>query len=192
MRLSLLPAALLAVLAFAPSTSAAPEQKVGVVDMFRLLTNHAGLKTAKNALEKKSKDAEDARNRAQEELKKTDAELRLAPKDSPQTKAKLRAFELQVITVRFEYEAAIKDAREAYVRDLEGVYANVKGLISKYALEKGYTLILQKNDDALGADEPKEVFNGIAVRGVVYHEPSLDITRDIEGMLPKPPPEGPR
>ena len=187
MRALLLPAALLVAATFASPASAAPE-RIGVVDLLRLVSNHPGLKVAQQAFNRRTSDAKEAFNKEIEALKKEDSEIAPDSQDNPQTKGKRRRIELQNLTAKFQYDASIKDARELYVRDLEAVYANVKSVIAQYARENGYALILQKSDDPLSPDDPNEFVVKVAMRGVVFYEESLDVTKNIEALFPKPPP----
>ena len=187
MRALFLPAVLLLTATLATPATAAPD-RIAVVDLLHLVSSHPDLKVAQAALDKRTMEKKNKFNKDVAELKTLDEEVKAGVQDSPQTKAKRRQLGLQNLTAKFEYEEGIKDARELYVRDLEAVFQKVKGFIEKYALEKGYTLVLQKSDDALNPDDPNEFVVKVAMRGVAYYEKSLNITNEIEAMFPKPPP----
>ena len=159
-----LPKILLLALALAPALARA-EQKLGYVDLQRALNEVEEGKVARAGLKKdfdekqKQLDAKKAEfDKLQADLEKQAVVMSDAAKKEKAGELDRRARELQGLFVSLQKDLSDRE-REA----TKGIFERMGALVREIALEKGYTIVLEKS------------------AGIVYAPPSLDLTDELIG-----------
>lgn len=177
------------VLLAAPVASAEPVPGgVAVVDMLKLITSHSGYGKAREALEARKKRADEDMKAAEDGLK---AKLReyelLGNKDTPQAREAERQIKFMETTAKFQYEWAGRVAQDEYARALVAIHRQVKDLVAAYARTNRIAIVLQMTDEELKASTREEFVSNLVVRGVVFYDASVDITKKVLELLPAAP-----
>lgn len=161
---------------------------VAVVDMLKLITAHGGYGKAREALEARKKRADEDMKAAEDGLK---AKLReyelLGNKDTPQAREAERQIKFMETTAKFQYEWAGRVAQDEYARALVAIHRQVKDLVAAYARTNRIAIVLQMTDEELKAASREEFVSNLVVRGVVFYDASVDITKKVMELLPAAP-----
>jgi len=185
--LTILAALLAAALATGPA-AAAPLEGVAVVNMVDLITEHPRASQLQRKLEQRQKEAEayaDAENKA---LRDLSGEIDLLARNSPMRRAKEKDFLTRSALLKLEIEWRKDEALREYMLGLEALYTEIQTLVSRYAREHGYQLVLLQSTPELKASDFNDYAAKVRLRGVVFSEPQLDITDQIKAMfMPRAP-----
>jgi len=66
-----------------------------------------------------------------------------------------------------------------YNRKKAEIYNEIRSVAEIVGRERGYTLILKADPSRLDGDEPENMSTLIGQRGVLYHDPELEITDEV-------------
>lgn len=179
-----------AVLLVAPA-QAAPE-RIAVVDMVDLISKHPRATELLRKLEQGQQQAQayaEQENRALRELRQG---IELLPRNSPSRRPKEKEFLTRSTMLKLELEWRREEEIRNYMTGLESLYAEIRALVTRYAREHAIQLVLLKSDEPLQAADFGDYAAKVQLRGVVFSEPSMDITDRIRAMfMPRDPQPGP-
>ena len=177
-----------ALVALAAPASAAPE-RIAVVDMIELISEHPVAKDLQRRLEQREVEAETYAKQEQQALRNLQGELELMTRGDPNRMMKEKELLTQQTMLKFEIEWRKEQALREYMKGLETLYANIHGLVANYARNNGFTLVLLKTNPQITAMDFNDYGAKIRLRAVVYNDPALDITPQIKAMFgPSTPP----
>ena len=144
--------------------AAAPQMKVGYVDLQSTLNKTNAGKTARKKLERDKKRKQRALDKQQKDLQKFAAELEkqkvvLKPAVLRQRERELQEkyVKLQETYMKLQQELAKEEAKL-----VQKIFAKASPVIKKIAKERGFTMILEKNEGA-----------------VLWASSALDITAEV-------------
>ena len=179
-------------LGWASPVEAAPEGKVAVVDVLDLLDHHPDTVKLRQKLKADEAAALTYLKESQQRLEKLREEI-LALSDGPERRRKQARFDKQRWNSKYDFEQMGRESQWAYVKELERIYAGVVAVIRNYARKNGISVVMQMTDDELSAADQNDYVMKIALRTVVYFEPSIDITEQVRALFPRPvsPPPAP-
>ena len=185
----LLPLALIAaVLAFAAPAVAAPD-RMAVVDMIELISEHPLAKDLQRKLEQRESEAEAYAMQEQQALRNLQGEIEIMTRNDPNRMMKEKELLTQQTMLKFEIEWRKEQALREYMKGLETLYANIHGLVANYARSNGFTIVLLKTSPQITAMDFNDYGAKIRLRAVVYNDPAMDITPQIKAMFgPSTPP----
>ena len=190
-----LPLLLLAFWAFgpAPCAHAAPE-RIAVVDMVDLISEHPTATQLQRELEQRQSEAEAYAMEEQKALRELQQTIELMNRNNPMRRVKEKELVVQDQMVKLELKWREQEAMREYMDGLEALYAEIQRLVSRYARESGIQVVLLKTSVEIKAADFNDYGAKVRLRAVVYHEESLDITPRIKAMFPAPasPPGQPR
>lgn len=182
--------ALLAAVALAAPATAAPE-RVAVVNMLDLITKHPRSSELQRKLEQRQQEAEAYAESENKGLRALGQDIELTGRNSPMRRAKEKDFMTRSTLLKLEIEWRKEEALREYMLGLERLYIEIQGLVSKYARGRGIQLVLLSSKPGLKAVDFNDYMAKVMLRGVVFSEPSLDITDHIRAMFmpraPQPP-----
>jgi Skp family chaperone for outer membrane proteins len=176
----LLPLVALALLvAWAPPAEAAT--KVAVVDMAKVIRDHPRHNVIEDKFRKARKDAEDDAKAAQAVVDGLKKKLEAMLENDPERERSEKQYQMQVNTMKFNYEWKIKVAVRDYARGLESLYRAVRQEVSTYAREQGIDLVLHQTDPTakMNPTNPDDYELKRLLRPVIYADSKIDITPQI-------------
>ena len=182
--------AVLAAVSFAAPAAAAPEG-VAVVDMVHLITKHPRASELQRKLETRQQEAEayaDSENKA---LRALGQEIDLIGRNNPGRRLKEKEFLTRSQMLKLEIEWRKDEALREYMLGLERLYTEIQALISDYARKNRIQLVLLSSKPELQAADFNDYAAKVRLRGVVFSEPTLDITDQIQALfMPRAPQPG--
>ena len=185
--------ALLAVLGLATPAVAAPDG-TAVVNMVDLITKHPRANELQRKLEGRQQEAEAYAEDENKALRQLGQEIELIQRNNPMRRAKEKDFLTRSSLLKLEIEWRKEEALREYMLGLERLYAEIQALVTRYARENGIRLVLLKSAPELKAADFNDYAAKVRLRGVVFSEPSLDITDQIRALFmpraPQPPAPG--
>ena len=148
--------------------AAAPAMKIGFVDLQKTLNQTAVGKAAKKRLEKDKKRKQKALNKQQEELQKLAANLEKQKSVLRPDVLRTRQEELQAKYYKLQetYMKLQQDLAKEEAKLVQKIFAKASPAIKAIAKERGYTMIIEKNEGA-----------------VLWASPSVDITDEVNRRL---------
>jgi Skp family chaperone for outer membrane proteins len=187
---ALLAAAVTAAVGLAAPAAAAPEG-VAVVDMVQLITKHPRASELQRKLETRQQEAEAYADSENKSLRALAAEIDLIGRNNPMRRAKEKEFLTRSQMLKLEIEWRKDEALREYMLGLERLYTTIQGLVSDYARNHGIQLVLLSSKPELQAADFNDYAAKVRLRGVVFSEPTLDITDQIRAMfMPRAPQPG--
>ena len=179
-------------LALAAPAEAAPE-RMAVVDMIELMSEHPIAKELQRKLDQRESEAEAYAMQEQQALRNLQGEIELMTRSDPNRMIKEKELLTQQTMLKFEIEWRKETALREYMKGLETLYANIHGLVANYARNNGIGIVFLKTSPQITAMDLNDYNAKIRLRGVVYNEPSMDITPQIRAMFgpSAPPPSAP-
>lgn len=127
------------------------ETRIGYVDLQRTLNETKAGKAAKRRLEGEKKKKQSELNKAQQDLQKFAAELEKQRVVLKPDVLRQRERELQERYVKLQetYLKLQQDLAQQEAKLVQDIFAKAAPVIKKIAKEKGYTMILEKNESAV-------------------------------------------
>lgn len=180
----LLPLITLALLvAWAPPAEAAT--KIAVVDMAKVIRDHRGHKRIEDKFRKARKDAEDDAKAAQDVVDGLKKKIEAMLENDPERVLAEKQYQIQVNSMKFDYEWKIKVAVREYARGLESLYRSVRSVVSAYAREQGIDLVLHQTDPTvkMNPTNPDDYELKRLLRPVIYADSKIDITAQIMARI---------
>ncbi len=177
-----------AALVFAVPAEAAGE-RMAVVDMIELISEHPVAKDLQRKLEQRESEAEAYAMQEQQALRNLQREIELMTRNDPNRMMKEKELLTQQTMLKFEIEWRKEQALREYMKGLETLYANIHGLVANYARGQGFAVVLLKTSPQITAMDFNDYGAKIRLRAVVYNDPAMDITPQIRAMFgPSAPP----
>ncbi len=177
--------ACLLLVAVPTSAVAAPEAKVAVVDMLKLINQHPDTAALRKKFEEKEQEARAFLQRSKERLEKLRKEILELPEGDLRRRNKQAQFEKQAWLDEYDFKYKIAETRLKYVKDLETIHAAVKANVATYARNNGIQLVLQMTAEKLNAVDRNDYVMKVALRSVIWFDSPLDITAEVAKMFGK-------
>lgn len=178
-------AALFAAIILATPAQAAPE-KIAVVDMVELITKHPRAEELNRKLNQAQQEAEAYEAQETQSLRKLKQEIELLSPNSPMRQSKEKLFLTQSTMLKIEKEWRKEKALREYMTGLENLYAEIQRHVARYARDHGIQLVLLKSAAEIRASDFSDYAAKVQLRGVVFSEPTMDITDQIRAMFNRP------
>ncbi|MBI2921100.1 MAG: OmpH family outer membrane protein [Planctomycetes bacterium] len=156
-----------------------PPMRVGVVNLREVYNGFAKVKDFTDRLEAEKKAQQEELTKLEKEIKgKYDMRDPLA-KDS-----KLRMnLTVEIVQLEAKHEFMVKMWNETVKNKLDSgvaaLYNDIRDEVDAYAKEAKLTLVFKVDSGRLTDDEDMGANNKINLRGVLFHDPSYDITKPI-------------
>ncbi len=146
----------------------AQKVKIGYVDLQRTLNETKVGKAARKRLEVDKKKKQKALDKSQKDLQKSAKELEKQRTILKPAVLRKREAELQQKYVKLQetYMQLQQDLAKHEAKLVREIFTKASPVIQKIAKEKGYGMVLEKNESA-----------------VLYSDPSLDITDEVNKRL---------
>lgn len=144
--------------------AAGTETRVGYVDLQRTLNETSAGKAAKAKLEKEKKSKQAALDKEQQDLRKfaTDLEKQKVVLKPDVLRQRERELQEKYVKLQETYMKLQQDLAKQEAQLVQKIFAKASPAIKDIAREKGFTIILEKNEGA-----------------VLWGAPSLDITDEV-------------
>jgi len=174
-----------AVLLLSSSPGVAAEQKIGVVRFSKLITGYDRMLEEQSANTKKRDDLLKEQNAKRDEINRLAAKLQQHTPDSEaykstQDEIRTKTAELETWTKLQGQELVQEESR--IIRE---IYEDVEAAAGKFAKRYGYTLIFKEDDLDLARSRMAELKIKVALKKILYFDPSVDITDDLLKALNK-------
>jgi len=129
----------------------------------------------------------------EQELKKQaqDLENRLNP-GTPDYEKERKKIEMSLAELQYDSKVRTADLRRKQVTGMAALYREVEVEAERIATEKGARLVLSMDDEPIVAEDRGQVMSAndlklqMALRCVVWADPSLDITAEVLKALEPP------
>lgn len=184
----------------ASRAGAADGPKVAVVNVLAVMEDSPQMsKVTQNDVTRR-KGLRDWRAAEEEKFRKVASDIDALPRNDPSKRTKTDQFLRDQGALEVEMKIKVAHADEDYGNDLEAMYAEVRSVIRQVASESGYSLVLMRTDDRVdirGGFQDLKLH--VALRPVVWAEPTMDITEQSKARIratkpptpPVTPPPGP-
>lgn len=159
------------------------QDRIGVVDMLGIIEDHPDTEKARQGLKAARDQAVADANRAREEVKRKQTQLEgLTPRTTAYNNLQ-RAIARDIALAEHKLSYAQAEALTVYASRLEAVYTAVRGQVQAVARTRGLKLVLQTSDDPINANNRDDFVLKVALRGVVWADPSVDITAEVRRAM---------
>ncbi len=166
----------------APPALAAGE-RIAVVDMVALITEHPRATELSSLLEQRQSEAETYARDQQKEIRELQGDTEMLGKTNPLRRAKEKELVFKKELLKLELKFREQEANREYMDGLEALYAQVQRKVQKYAQDHAIQVVLLKTSEDIQAVDPNDYGAKIRLRTVVYHDPALDITPAIKALI---------
>ena len=168
-----------------PTAPAAPAARVAVVDVGAVFNNYArrnDLNAQFEADRKKLNDDDKVKEQAIEQLQKALESGDIKP-ETKEYQAQIDQFELLNLERRnwrqFHEQRFVRRHRLL----MEGLYQDIVKAVEKTAKERGFDLVLYREDMDLDSANAAELMAKISQRKCLYVDPALDLTKIVTERL---------
>lgn len=173
-------AALFLTIACATMVSA---QGVGFVDVERVVLEYKKTADITTQLEARLKqNSEQVRTKRQALLQKVEA-LELSDPPALERLQKERDLALEKVEIELQEKGALLQQERELVEHLKKVYKVVQREVAAIGASKGLSAVYLISRDELGGRTRSDVWAGIQLRNVLWHDEKLDLTAEVVQRL---------
>lgn len=166
-------------------TCEAADQKIGVVRFGKLISGYQRMIEEQQANILTRDELVKEQNARRDEINRLGAKLQ---QHTPESEAYAKTqSEIRTKTAELETWAKVKSQElvEDEGRIIRGIYEDVEGAAGTFAKKNGYTLIFKEDDLDLANSRMAELKIKVALKKILYFDPSVDITDDLLKTLNK-------
>ncbi len=166
---------------------------VAFVNLNRAFQAHPGKKKLEETLQGDLDAINTSMESRKAELRKEaqDLEARFSP-GTPEYQQGLKRIDLKKFEAEYEGKAALDLLRRKQVTGMASAYREIVAEAERIAGEKGYSAVASFDDEPLTVEDkggqmatPNDLKFQIALRGVLWASPEVDITKDVIAALGK-------
>jgi len=166
----------------APAKSAAAGTKIAIVDVARILKEHAGIKSQMQRIEQELKDFDASFKAKNEELKNEVAILKdLVPGTPDYTKQEEKIAQIES-RGKLEFGRRRKELIDAEAKIFHDNYQLIAQMVSSVAVTNQIGIVFRYNSEEMDLADKDSLIRGV-MKNIVYHDAGLDMTPLVMKML---------
>jgi Skp family chaperone for outer membrane proteins len=160
-----------------------PPQRIGVVNMMRLLTESKVAQDALKAHEEWVKSSQREIDAAKKSLKKIDEDMQLLDSHSLEFQQNKDQFELENTRFQQLVRRLQREREDRFIDIMQKNYDVTVREVKSYATSHGLELVFQLDASQLRAKSEEELLSRILWKNVIYADDALDITSEVLKIL---------
>ena len=162
--------------------SVEPPHKVAVVDVARILKEHAGIVAQRNQIEKELKDFEALVTQKQKDLRAAVEQLKTLEAGTPDYARQEEKIAEEDKNLRLEMNRKRKDLVEAEARVYYENYQMIADAVRRVAEHNKIDLVIRYSGEEMSLEDKESVIRGV-MKNVVYHSNRMDLTPIVMQVL---------
>jgi Skp family chaperone for outer membrane proteins len=174
---------LLALVAGFAAPAYAAGERIAVVDMVELISQHPRATELQRKLDQRRTEAEKHAMDEQKAMRDLQAQIELMNRNNPMRRVREKELLTTQTMLKLEIQWREEEALREYMTGLESIYAEIQRQVARYAKDNQIPIVLLKTDVELRAVDFNDFGAKVRLRSVVYHDAALDITDKIRATF---------
>ncbi len=167
----------------APRRAVAPVARVAVCDIGAVFNGYERRNDLNRLFEQKRKDAKAEDDKRLDQIKHTQKTLEALRPGSKEHDAQLRRMEKLSIERKVWRQFQEQQFAREHRLLMEQLYRQVLDAIGAVARQKGYDAVFYTDSVEIASQSTSELLTKIAQRKCLYHNPAIELTKDITDLL---------